>query len=71
MKPKAVVKHAAQEVLLGAFFRIAEATYAATAFAACIERERERSLVQKFCRIVIVLDLDTVITVVTRAMRRS
>ena len=71
MKPKAVVKHAAEEGLLGAFFRIAKATYAAAAFAACIQRERERGLVQESCRIVIVFDFDAVIAVIARTVRRS
>ena len=71
VEPNAVVKHGAKEGLLRSLPGITKATYAAAAFAARIQRERERCFVRESRWIVIIFDLDTVIAVISRPMRRS
>src|SRR6266851_5049841 len=65
VKPEAVIEHEAKETLLRALSRIAVAADAAAVFAADIAGQRESRLAEKILRPVQILDLDTVIAVVT------
>ena len=71
VKPRTVVKHEAQKILLRSFCGIRGATDAAAVFASEVAGKRESQLVQKFFGIVVVLDLNTVVGVVTHAARST
>src|ERR1700692_2763614 len=69
LEPETVVEHDSEEVLLRALGRISSATYAASMFTAEIASQRERGLVQHAFRMVVILDFNAVVGVVTHAAR--
>src|SRR5256885_9189361 len=76
-EPEAVVQHEAEEALLGPddsfaiddLDGVAGTTYSASVLTSCVARERECSLADELLGVVVVLDLDAVVGVVTDASR--
>src|SRR5579863_347956 len=64
VEPQTVVKHEAQEILLGSLGGIARATHATAVFTSHIAGEREGGLAQEVLRMVVVFDLKAIVGVI-------
>src|SRR5581483_7685959 len=77
MKPPAVIDHVPEEALLIGdnltlgILPVARAIHPATSFAASVSRHAESHLVQEALRVVVILQLNAVIGVVTCAIRNT
>src|SRR6516164_3208910 len=71
VEPEAVVEHEPEEALLRTFFRVGVAAHAAAVLASGVARQRERHLVEEILGLVVVLDFDAVIGVITDAARNA
>src|ERR1700730_3138425 len=70
-KPEAVVEHEAKEILFWALRGVAVAAHPAAMFASDVAGQRESRLAEKILWPIQILDLDTVVAVVTDTARDS